>query len=309
MRESRISRRGTIRGMRVSAFDLPVVHAGLQGTRFAGRVRHFVEISSTSTALLQDAARLPDGTVYVADEQTAGRGRGGHSWHSAPGNGLYMSALVRLPLRLRDALLLSLASGLAAAAAVEQVAGLRIDLRWPNDLMLRGPDGQLRKCGGILVETAVEPGEMARLRYAVIGIGINVNQSAMPPELAAQATSLRLAGGRQIAREPLLGALLRSLDLELHRLEDSASSTAAPEPQIWHDELLRRFEQHSGALRGARVHVAEAGGYTGVTNGLDRHGFLHVIDDTGKDRTVLSGGVRAADDATAPGAQIQANRG
>ena len=89
--------------------------------------------------------------VWVADEQTAGRGRAGHRWHSAAGEGLYVSVLVRPPLPMRAALKLSLSTGLAVRAAIRESTGLAADLRWPNDLLLGG-----RKCGGILVETAVD---------------------------------------------------------------------------------------------------------------------------------------------------------
>ena len=260
--------------------NLPQLRSALTGTRFAAGLHHFPSVGSTNTLLLEAAADgAADGTVYIADEQTAGRGRGGHAWHSAAGEGLYLSALVKPSLRLRDALLLSLSTGLAAWQAVNEVSALDIDLRWPNDLLLGG-----KKLGGILVETAVDPGEDAQLRYAVIGIGINVHQRAFPPELAALATSLDLENEGMISyRTPLAIALLRALDLELSHLEDN-STNATP--------LLARFAQRSTWVRGKRVHVPEQQGYTGVTAGLDSRGFLLVHADDGTQRTVLSGGVR-----------------
>ena len=151
------------------------------------------------------------------------------------------------------------------------------DIRWPNDLLLGA-----RKLGGILVETAVEPDAAATLRYAVIGIGINVNQAGFPPELAAFATSLHQATGRAQSRQTLLIALLRALDLELNQLE-------ASEPT-----LPARFTLASSWVRGKRVHVPEQGGYTGTTAGLDDRGYLLIDADDGTRRTVLSGGVREA---------------
>src|ERR1700761_3397586 len=98
--------------------DLAACNQALIGTRFAGRLQHFSSGTSTNTLLLEAAANsAPEGAVYIADEQTAGRGRGNHAWHSAPGEGLYISALVKPSLHLRDALLLSLAAGLAARQA------------------------------------------------------------------------------------------------------------------------------------------------------------------------------------------------
>lgn len=260
--------------------NIGAVNAALAGTRFAGRVHHFSTIDSTNTALLAAAAGdTPEGTVYVADEQTAGRGRGSHQWHSAPGDGLYVSALVRSPLPLARALWISLATGMAAAQAIAENTSLTADIRWPNDLLLDTPHGS-RKVGGILVETAIE-GE--QLRYAVIGIGINVNHPELPNELAQLATSLRIEEQRSVPREALLISLLRALDLELARLETGG------------DDLLSRFAQRSTWVRGKRVHVAEAGGYTGVTAGLNSSGFLLVDADDGARRTVLSGGVREAE--------------
>jgi len=258
------------------ALNLAQIRSALTGTRFASHLHHFSTIHSTNTALLEAAAiGAPEGTVYIADEQTAGRGRAGHTWHSTPGDGLYLSALVKPSLHLRDALLLSLATGLAAQTAIQSTTNRSIDIRWPNDLLL-----DAKKLGGILVETAVEP-TTANLRYAVIGIGINLNHANFPPDLITLATSLRLATGQPQSRAPLLTALLRALDLELTQLEAQ------------HPDLLARFTAASTWVRGKHVHVPEQGGYTGTTAGLNPQGFL-LVDDDGTQRTVLSGGVREA---------------
>ena len=261
-------------------FDLGAVEAGLAGTRFAGLVRHFESVGSTSTLALEAAQAGETGGVWVADEQTAGRGRGGHLWLSAAGDGLYVSALVTPKLLLSEALLVPLATGLAAKAAIEEVTGLAIDIRWPNDLMLAE-----KKTGGILVESASDtvPGEEPRLRYAVIGVGINVNHETFPQELAALATSLRIGGERLYSREVLLSSLLRRLEEELSGLDCLESGAPG---------LLERFASASSWVRGKRVVVGEDGSYTGVTYGLDRRGFLQVQGDDGRLHTVLSGGVR-----------------
>jgi BirA family biotin operon repressor/biotin-[acetyl-CoA-carboxylase] ligase len=261
------------------------LRAALVGTRFRGGLQHFASIGSTNAALLTAAADgAREGTVYFADEQTAGRGRGGHGWHSAPGEGLYVSAVVKPAVKLSDALLLSLATGIAAADAVQRSTGLNVDLRWPNDLMLTRARGDARKCGGILVESAVEPGEDPLLRYAVIGIGINVAHNRFPAELESVATSLAIECGYAPPRTQLLVLLLRALDLELIRLESGETT----------ESLFARFHEHSSWAEGKRVNVPEQGGYTGVTAGLDARGFLRVLGDDGVLRTVLSGGVREA---------------
>ncbi len=266
--------------------DLAAAQHGLAGTRFAAGVTHFGTIGSTNTELMRAAGEgAPEGTVYVADEQTAGRGRGGHQWHSEPGYGLYVSALVRPKLKPDDGLLLSLAAGIAVQQAIEQTCGLTLDIRWPNDLMLTVEhDGGTRKCGGILVESAIQPGEQPTMRHAVIGIGLNVHHSAFPAELKMLATSLRLNTCEPLHRTSLLIALLRALDREVTMLEREPAS---------HRGLLHRFTMASSWVLGKRVSVPEDGGYTGTTSGLDARGYLQVAGDDGVDRTVRSGGVRA----------------
>ncbi len=254
------------------------------GTRFAGYVLHFASIDSTNRAALEAAQQGARCGVWVADEQTAGRGRGGHRWHSATGEGLYVSALVAPELPVQQAMWLALAAGLAAQQAIDEACGLHVDLRWPNDLMLNG-----RKCGGILVETSGEASASAQpvwLRYAVIGIGINVNHAEFPPELEGFATSLLRERGLSFIRQPLLLQLLRALDAQITLLEQqSRGSGQAP-------GLIERFTEASTWVRGRHVHVPEQGGYTGTTVGLDPRGFLLVDGDDGQRRTVLSGGVR-----------------
>jgi BirA family biotin operon repressor/biotin-[acetyl-CoA-carboxylase] ligase len=260
------------------SFDVEAVEAGIIGTDFAGTIVHLSSVRSTNIIALEAAQTGARHGVWVADEQTAGRGRGGHGWHSAVGDGLYVSALVTPTLPMVKALWLSLATALAAKAAIGEVTNLEADIRWPNDVLING-----RKCGGILVETSATSAERrdeSMLRYAVIGIGINLNHTEFPEELKPLATSLRLAGGCQISREAILASLLRQLDKEIKLLVSNNNS------------LLDRFAKSSSWVSGKRVRVEESGGYTGVTSGLDTRGFLLVDGDDGVKRTVLSGGVR-----------------
>jgi BirA family biotin operon repressor/biotin-[acetyl-CoA-carboxylase] ligase len=192
-----------------------------------------------------------------------------------------MSVLVKPSLRLREALWISLATGLAAQTAVHQTACVTVDLRWPNDLLVSG-----QKLGGILVESSAGSGADALLHYAVIGIGINLNHESFPEELYPLATSLRLITGHPQNRQLTCIALLRALDHELTLLEETAHAT---EPD---NALLERFTVNSNWCNGRRVRVPEQGGYTGTTAGLDSRGFLLVDADDGTQRTVLSGGVR-----------------
>ncbi|MHB1700564.1 MAG: biotin--[acetyl-CoA-carboxylase] ligase [Acidobacteriaceae bacterium] len=280
--------------MEESGYNLPEMDAALAGTPFSGRLHYFPTIHSTNSYAIEQAqAGAASGSVYLADEQTAGRGRGGHTWHSAPESGLYVSVLLRPPLSPDAALPLSLATGIAVRQAIAEVCGLTADIRWPNDVLLSG-----RKCCGILVETAVSggarEGDAVRLRHVVVGVGINVNQTAFPEDLASLATSLRIESSRAWPRQTLLLALLSALDREVNSLATGVEG------------LLERFEQASTWVRGKRVQVEDAGalqaggqptsppdagGYTGVTEGLDARGFLLVRTAAGI-RTVLSGGVR-----------------
>ncbi|HKE26838.1 MAG TPA: biotin--[acetyl-CoA-carboxylase] ligase [Bryobacteraceae bacterium] len=218
-----------------------------------------IEYYDTIDSTMHRAAMLPLGSVVVADEQTAGLGRHGHSWHSEAGSGIYCSMVLE-PLPV-----LTLALGLAAQEAIARATGIACDLRWPNDLML---DGQ--KVAGILVQLGNDA--------AVAGIGINVNHAALPAEL--KATSLRLHAGKEFARQEILIALLRAIPGFI--AEDT-------------ETILRLFTHASSYVAGRRVVVRQPDGVIeGVTAGLDSAGFLIVRRDDGTDTLILAGGVRAA---------------
>ena len=267
----------------VSTLDIDQLNDALQGTVFHGKLHHFAVIESTNARALADAqAGAKAGQVYIADEQTAGRGRGGHTWHSEPGRGLYLTALVRPPLHGSDILKLSLAAGIAAYEAIFDVTGLHIDLRWPNDLVSPPSLGPVRKLGGILSEAALTPD--GSVQHAAIGIGINLNQQAFPPDLQVVATSLCLMTGAAVSRERIAVAFLTRLDAGLSQLAAEQLSGS----------ILERFVQISSWVVGKHVQVDEDGGYTGVTGGLTREGLLRVQCADGCERVVRHGGVRGA---------------
>jgi BirA family biotin operon repressor/biotin-[acetyl-CoA-carboxylase] ligase len=254
-----------------------------KGTIFAERLHHYFRVGSTNAEAMNAAAHgEPEGSVFIAEEQTAGRGRGGHSWLSEKSAGIYCSVVLRPEISPADTLAISLAAGLAVRAAVQEVTSLVADLRWPNDVLLAG-----KKFCGILIEMNAEP---TRVRYLVLGIGLNVNQSSFPSALENEATSLRLETGRACSRVELAAALLKSLHREYRTLAPGRGAHAG-KPMA---EIIRRFEDASSAARGRQVRVEEEGGYEGVTEGLDASGFLRVRTATGL-RTVISGGVREID--------------
>lgn len=256
--------------------DPAALEAALAGTVFAGKLRHARSTGSTNDdamAAARDGA--PHGSVFLAEEQTAGRGRGDHAWHSAAGQGLYVSVIVRLPVASSHLTLLPLAAGLAAADAIHATSGLTVDLRWPNDLMI-GP----RKNGGILVESQSDRG---RLSFAVVGIGINVHQQSFAPRLATYPTSLDLETGRWCDREVLLIELLGRLEREVRALLDPAAALV----------VSARVAQSSTWVRGRHVVVHGPQACTGITEGLDEHGFLRVRTAAGLAH-IQTGGIRAA---------------
>jgi BirA family biotin operon repressor/biotin-[acetyl-CoA-carboxylase] ligase len=248
----------------------------LKGTIFGQHIHHYYRIGSTNSEAMDAAsAGAPEGSVFLAEQQTAGRGRGANQWHSAQSAGIYCSVVVKPALPPSEALILSLAAGLAVETAVQQIdSRVTADLKWPNDLLIDG-----KKFCGILTEMNAEA---TRVRYIVVGIGINVNQASFPAELRQTATSLRLATGTEWSRVELCAALLKSLDREYRDLLEKPGA---------HEAILRRFQERSSSVRGRQVSVSENGGFEGVTEGLDLRGFLQVRTAQGV-RTVLSGTVR-----------------
>jgi len=211
-----------------------------------------------ASALARQGA--PHGTAVVAEQQTAGMGRHGHSWLSEPKAGLYLSIVLRLPAATPA---LTMALGLAVQQAIDDVAAVSTDIRWPNDVMLND-----RKVAGVMVQAA-DPGAL------IAGIGINVNHTGFPEDLSEIATSLKIETGREYDKEVLLQRVLAE-SLRYARLDKS--------------EVLRRFEQNSSYVSGKSVIVD---GLTGVTAGLNSDGFLLLRTETGIE-TVLVGGVRTA---------------
>jgi len=250
----------------------------LYGTPFARRIYHFFKIDSTnSVAMRLGESGEPHGTVVVAEEQTAGRGRAGRSWTSEKSAGIYCSVLLRPPIPPAHAPLLTLVAGLAARDAAAEDLDTVPDVRWPNDLLVGG-----RKFAGILTEMHAEPD---RIHYAVVGVGVNVNQSKMPEDLADIATSLRIETGKAVSRLEVLIRLLRSLDRYYNQF---IAEGATP--------ILRRFAEVSSYFKGKRVRITTATEtFTGTTAGLEPSGVLRVARDDGRGIVpVLSGDVAEA---------------
>ncbi len=216
----------------------PLSAAGLRSglaLRVVGReITCFDECDSTNARALAAArAGAPDGTVFVAEAQTAGRGQRGRSWLAPPGECILMSIILRPILPAGHAHLLTMLAACAAASAVEATVGLRCPLKWPNDLTL----GE-RKLGGILVETSFLGDS---LEHAVVGVGLNVNLDVDRfPEIAGTATSLARELGAPVDRAPLARELLRQLDLRYVLLGEGRAHEIHAEWRQRLDTLGRR---------------------------------------------------------------------
>jgi BirA family biotin operon repressor/biotin-[acetyl-CoA-carboxylase] ligase len=250
-------------------------------TAWLGRTYHYLgSVGSTNDHLkaMSADADVPEGAVLLADYQSAGRGRLDRRWEAPSGTALLFSVLLRPEWPAERALWLVMLAGLAAIEAIEVIAGLPALLKWPNDVVL-DMDGQWRKMGGLLVDTTLD--EDGRLAGAVLGLGLNVNipAAALPPA-AMPPTSLMIAAGRPVARQPLLAALLESLE----RRYEAARRGESPLSE-WKARLITLG-------RAVTVSVAGAGeSLVGVAEDTDEWGRLLVRDETGRLHTVAAGDV------------------
>jgi len=246
----------------------------LKGSVFGKRIYHFFKTDSTNRVALElGHAGEPEGAVVLAEEQTAGRGRAGRSWQSERAAGIYVTLLLRPKLSPVQAPLLTMMAGLSAYAAIQAHTGLTPDLKWPNDLLLRG-----KKVGGILTEMHAEP---SQVRFVIVGIGLNVNQEKFAGELGATATSLRIESGKFESRLEVLVRLLREFENDYNRfLREGLVG------------VTQKFEAVSSFARGKRVRVTSGtASYTGTSAGLGPEGLLLVKRDDGQLVTVISGDV------------------
>lgn len=262
------------RGPQARSLDADRLAALLGTGSFVTRLIVPSRVDSTNEELRRQAAGgAGEGTVVVADRQTAGRGRRGRAWHSTPGLGLCLSVLLRPGGEVREATRWTVAAALAACETCREQGCEAAVVKWPNDVMFGG-----RKLGGILAELRSAGGRPLDL---VVGIGLNVNQreTDFPPELRHSATSLRLAAGRGILElEPVAAGLLRGLERIATRLKRGAWEAVAAD-----------WERLAPAARGRRVRVAQgsrpagrARAFEGLTRGLGDDGALLVERSDGR---------------------------
>ena len=249
----------------------------LRGTPFAKRILHFFKTESTNdVAMHLGETGEPHGVVVVAEQQTRGRGREGHPWISEKSVGVYVTILLRPEISPMQSPALTLVAGLAALDAITEETILSPDIRWPNDVILNG-----KKVCGILTEMQAE---LDRIHFAVVGIGINVNQSKMPTELAGIGTSLRIETGRTHSRLELLARLLRHLDRYYNQFIAEGGGA-----------IVRRFSEVSSYAQGKRVRIVTGTeSFVGTTAGLEPSGILRVQREDGRIEQIISGKVSEA---------------
>lgn len=239
------------------------------------KLLHFATLGSTNAkARALAEAGEPEGTAVVAEEQSAGRGRAGRQWYSSAGKGIWLSLILRPQTPLASLPCLTMAACAAAGTALERAAnGIRV--KWPNDLLLEG-----RKLGGVLTEIS---GEADRIDYAILGIGLNVNQETadFPPIPSNDAISLRMATHREQSRQALLCDLLAAFE----PLYDTYRKTGRCE------EALRFCRAHS-CVTGRRILLKQDGGdIPAFAVELEPDGGLRVRYDDGTEDIIPAGGV------------------
>jgi BirA family transcriptional regulator, biotin operon repressor / biotin---[acetyl-CoA-carboxylase] ligase len=231
------------------------------------RVLWFPTVGSTNdvAARLADAGE-PEGTVIVADAQTAGRGRHGRVWISPPAAGLYTSVILRPPAGALD--LMTLAAGVALAEGLHAAGGLETGVKWPNDIYVHG-----RKVAGILAEGGAA--------HVVLGFGINLLPAALPPEVASRATALETELGRAVDRGLVLAECLAAIAARYGQLRRGERSV-----------ILEDWRRHARSTFGRGVEWdGPAGLCRGVAEDIDSGGALLVRTASGRER-LLAGEVR-----------------
>lgn len=246
------------------------IQSGL-GTQWAGQdIVYFKEIDSTNRYAKKLAGQgAAHGTMVLADTQTAGRGRRGHSWISPAGSSISMTLILRPDVPPAQVAKISLLTALATANAIRRVTGLDVRIKWPNDIVAGG-----RKVCGMLMEMDATPEKVASV---VAGVGINVHQTQFPEEIAHSASSLDLLAGRRISRADIVRAFLQEYE------------------RVWAlgDEAMMRAYRERSATIGQRVQVIGLNGtYTGTAQDVTDSGSLLVrADEDGGVREVLAADV------------------
>ena len=250
--------------------------ARLGKTKVIGRDIQVFEQTTSTNDVMEKLARdgVREGVVVFAESQTKGRGRLGRAWLSPPRKGLWFSILLRPELRPQEMTQMTIASATALRRAIEAETGLKLEIKWPNDLLIGG-----KKVVGILTEMNAE---LDRVRHIILGIGVDVNQDAteFPPELRKLATSLKIEGGETISRAELATAILRELDFDYARICGGKFSAVADEWEAGCATIGKNVTVHIGDRK-----------IRGCAESLDDDGALLVRTEHGHLERIIGGDV------------------
>lgn len=243
-------------------------------TEWAGRpVHYFEELGSTNIqAKLEAESGAAEGTLVVADMQTAGRGRRGRSWNSPAGTNVYFTLILKPAYAPDKASMVTLVMALAVAEGIHGTCGLAAEIKWPNDVVVNG-----RKVCGILTEMSAEHGAIA---HVVIGVGVNVGLQEFPPEIAS-AASLQAECGREVSRSLLVANIMRAFEKYYESFRQNA-------------DLSGIRDKYNGLLvnRNREVRVLDPKGeFRGIARGIDGQGQLLVEREEGSIAEVYAGEV------------------
>ncbi|MGN0551701.1 MAG: biotin--[acetyl-CoA-carboxylase] ligase [Acutalibacteraceae bacterium] len=249
------------------------IKSGLKTRRIGNEIIALQQVDSTNEEIKRRAKQgAPHGLVCTAEEQTIGKGRLGRTWVSPPGEGIWVSVLLRLPVSPAEVSGITLAAGLAVCKAVTNVTGLSAKIKWPNDVLIDN-----KKVCGILTEMAAE---LDAVDYLVCGIGINANNKSFPDDIAHKATSIYLQLGKEINRSELLRELLYLLELYT---DEFAADAAA--------EFLEEYKSLCVTL-GRQVTVTRGGkAVQGTAADVTKSGALIVTGENGERLEITSGEV------------------
>jgi BirA family transcriptional regulator, biotin operon repressor / biotin---[acetyl-CoA-carboxylase] ligase len=261
--------------MQDDMLNVETISAGLKSDRIGGKIILYNETESTNTCALEFAREgAPEGTVILADSQTAGRGRMGRGWHSPPGTGIYMSVILYPRVSIQELSGITLVTAVAAAEALAAAARIRADIKWPNDLLVNN-----KKICGILTELhSREDGT----NIVIVGIGINVNtpKGTFPEDIANIASSVLIETGRKASRSKIVSSMIEYFDSWYGVFINGGFKI-----------ILDKWKAHSGMI-GRKVRVAQEGAHTtGTVIGVDANGALVIQGDDGSSHLVYSGDV------------------
>jgi len=250
--------------------DAGTLKKGLK--KFGSKVYAFETIDSTNNcakALASCWAR--EGTLVLAEQQTAGKGRLGRSWQANPYENLTFSIILRPTLSSEALNLLPLYAAVGLAEAIEKETGLSVECKWPNDLLIHG-----KKVAGILLEGSLKENQ---IDHVVLGIGLNVNQTTFSEELAERATSLTLQAGREFDRVQILRSILRILESHYALITKKGLQSLLP---LWMARTTMLNREISVTRDGTII--------SGVVRGLSPDGAL-ILESEGTEKTLFAGDV------------------